>query len=242
MTTITRRLVLKAAPGAAAALLPLASRAEPAENPDLLALSAQMPAVEQRYQEAIRTWKRAWDEWSPQLPLAPDCCTVDFGQGEMERDLSGRGLIRPGENTPRRVLSMQELERSLEWAIDVLRKPDFKKGEANTLWKKNLADAELGIELLPGYLKERDRVMEESNFEAIDHERTEAFKALFAFVRSVLETPSRGTEGVRIKARAAAMIGRLKRSDLAYGSMVDMTGPKMHLAALLGQAMLEKAP
>lgn len=248
---LTRRALLSAAP--AAALVPAASLAAlpsitatlPAEeNPQLLALGEQLPSIEAAYTSARHAWFTAWAEWNPQWPLAPECCLHSWQMysSRIERDLSGKGLIRPGSKDSRSIKTQQELEWEIAWSTqqlerDARRKRSWGKRFVQRETEK-LAQAKLGLKLLPGYLAECERIKRASNFDAIDSARHEAARNVIAFARKVLQEPSRTIEGVRIKARAAALIGQMHGYDQVTGTLGDGITQNGSLAALLGEAVL----
>lgn len=240
---LTRAPVALAAIGTPAAA---ATIAVPAENPALLALGEELPKVEQAYQDALTAWRTAWDFWSPQWPLAPEACCNKYGASgynrELERDLRGAGLKREGESTCWTIKTAAEMEREIDWQRELLAKDDKRERSYGKRFRQYrhdaIAEAELGLALLPGYLAEVDRIKRESSFKAIDKERHRATDAIFAFVRKVLMEPSQTIEGVRIKARACAAINRLHSYDRNIGNL-DAFKHKEYLPALLGAAVLE---
>ena len=246
----TRRNFLTRAPLAVAALAaPVAALASvPDENPKLLELGAEFPAVEKAYQDALANWQAAWTEWSPQWPLAPEPCCNKWGWGhsrEMERDLTGQGLIREGEKDPWYIKTADEMERDLEMEREMLAKDHKRKRSYGKAWRQyrhdNIAEAELGLALLPAYLAERDRIKRESNFETINKARHRTSEDLFAFARRVLGEPSYTLAGVKIKAEACSALGRMHSYDATWGHVGDSTKNKSSMAGLLGQALLDAA-
>lgn len=239
---ISRRAMLATIPATAALPAAALSTPEAAENPNLLELGSELAAVEGAYQDALKNWQAAWAKWSPQWPLAPQPCCNKFRGGEIERDLSGRGLIREGEARPWYISAAEDMERDLERERELLAKDDKRKRSYGKRWRQyrydHIAEAELGLALLPGYLAERDRIARESNFEAIHKARYRTSEELFAFVRRVLEEPSRTLTGVKIKAEACAALERMHSYDRMQGLVVDGTKHKSNMAGLLGEALL----
>ena len=249
---LTRRTLLAAVSAVGATALSQAGtanaspRTEQTENPKLLKLRGELPAVEKAYQDALSTWQAAWAEWSPQWPLAPEpCCNKwgEFSGREMERDLTGQGLIRDGEKAPWYIKSISEMEKDIERELASLAKDDKRKRSYGKRFRQYrhdaIAEAELGLALLPGYLAERDRVARESNFAAINKARFRTSQDLFAFVRLVLTEPSHTLAGVKIKAEACATLGRMHPYDAAWGHVGDTPKNKGSMAGLLGAALLE---
>ncbi len=248
---LTRRALLSAAPAAAlvpaaalAALPPIDATPAAEENAELLALGEQLPSIEAAYTSARHAWFAAWAEWNPQWPLAPECCLHFWSMysSRIERDLSGKGLVRPGSTEPRSIKTQQELEWEVAWSTaqlerDARRKRSWGKRFVQAETEK-LARAKLGLQLLPGYLAERERIKRVSNFDAIDNARQEAARNVISFARKVLQEPSRTIEGVRIKARAAALIGAMDGYDQVTGTLGDGITQNGNLAALLGEAVL----
>lgn len=245
LTRAPLAMAVVAAPVAAAeaqAILPVQ-----AENPTLLALGAEFQQAEQAFQDALQTWRTAWAEWSPQWPLAPDVCCNKYGASgynrEREHDLTGAGLCREGERCAWYIKTADELEGEIESARESLAKDDKRKRSYGKSFRRyreqEIADAELGLILLPGYLAERERVQRESNFAAINKARSDTAQNLFVLTRQILAEQSLTVEGVQIKARACAAIGRLPAYEQMWGQMRDNTEHKDCMAGLLGKAMLE---
>lgn len=244
-----RRDFLRRAPVALAAIgapVAAATIAAPAENPALLALGEELPKVEQTYQDALTAWRTAWDFWSPQWPLAPEACCNKWGSTgygrELERDLRGAGIRREGQSTCWTIKTTSEMENDIDRARELLAKDDKRKRSYGKRFRQyrheEIADAELGLALLPGYLTEIEQIKRESDFEAIDKERHRATDAIFAFARIVLAEQSLTLEGVKIKARACAAINRLHPYDRKFGDM-GAWKYETNITGLLGAAVLE---
>ncbi|NPD14456.1 hypothetical protein HOY34_04485 [Xinfangfangia sp. D13-10-4-6] len=245
-----RRQFITAAPVAALAPLavceaPSVAAPAPAENPALLALGQELPGVEAAYHNACTAWDAMWREWHPQWPLAPDPCVVQGGGwiGEIERDLNGSGLVRPGQDKPMRRLELHNMESRRDSMLAALARDAKRKKPSSrrtlNYWQSEIDRAELGIALLPGYLSECERIRKASDFEALEAARVAARDRMFDFARQVLGEPAATIEGVRIKARAVAALGNLRPYDATWGNLRDMTGPKGHMGAMLGRALLE---
>ncbi|MGA0617421.1 hypothetical protein [Paracoccus sp. KR1-242] len=250
-----RRGFLKLAPAAfAAGTVPVAAldraveaEAQTQENPELLVLGEKLPEIEQAYQEARAAWFEAWEFWSPQWPLAPEqCCNKWGGLGygrELERDLVGCGLIRDGEAAPWSIKTAAEMEEDIDRARALLAKDDKRKRSLGKGFRRyryqEIATAELGLALLPGYLAERARIVRESGFAEIHKKRNTTSSDLFALVRRIVTEPSRTMEGVKIKAAACAALSRMHRTDCYLGHMDDSLTHKTSLAGMLGAALLE---
>jgi len=220
----------------------------PSENPALLALGEQLPKVEQAYRDARATWDAMWKEWSPQWPLAPEpCCKLvwlgSFGDGT-ERDLTGAGLLRPGQERPAKVMTIKEMESRAGWMRECMAKDDGRKRKVGrktrAYWEAEANSCELGIQLLPGYQAECARIKAASNVEANSKARSDTAQAMFKFARKVLAEPHHTAEGLKIKASAVAMLGNLQRGDAFRANMVDCTDNAQEepLAVLIGKAVL----
>lgn len=111
-----RRLLLGlAAASTTAAGVAVEAAAAPVENPELVRLSAELPAIAAAYHDAYAIYRAAYDAWVAQTPLAPDeltepgtCWPLDEGAhpqpGETEMKILGGYLRRPGERFPRRIV------------------------------------------------------------------------------------------------------------------------------------------
>lgn len=247
----TRRSFLAAIPAIAVTAAPVAAAthwvAPTDENPELLLLGKKLPEIEQAYHDALAAWREAWRIWSPQWPLAPEpCCNKWSGSGygrELERDLRGAGLRREGQSSAWTIKSAAEMERDIDRARAALAKDDKRKRSYGKLFRdyrhEEIAEAELGLILLPGYLAECERIKRESGFEEIEAARQRTAHKLFEFAREIVSVKSTTIEGVTIKASACAAVGRMRHGDVMYEQLTDSTTHEQPMAALLGQALLE---
>lgn len=217
------------------------------ENPALLALAQQLPEVEQAYVDTLKAEREAWRIWSPQWPLAPEACCNKWGASgynrDLERNLRGAGLRREGQSTCWTIKTASEMERDIERAHEMLAKDDKRKRSYGKKFRQyrheEIAEAELGLLLLPGYLAECERIKRESRYMDLVDANSSAREAMFNFVREVLAEQARTMEGVVIKARACAAIGRMTDYDQSWGQMVENTTHRKSMAGLLGAALLE---
>lgn len=249
-----RRQLLAAA--SAAALTPIAAFAAGSpipvqlveENPALLALGEELPRVEAEYHAACAAWDAMWREWHPQWPLAPDPCVMENcgWPEESERTLTGEPLVRAGRNHSLRVLRLDHLEWRRASSLEALAKDARRKRKSSretlAYWQSEVDRSELGLALLPGYLAECERIKRESKVEALTKARRAASERVFAFARKVLQEPSSTVAGVRIKAQAAAALGRLSNHDANWGRLMDISQNQGQLVVLLAKAMLDAHP
>ncbi|OWJ76985.1 hypothetical protein [Haematobacter genomosp. 1] len=252
----SRRAILKgvavapiiALPTAALPFAPPPAAPQPAvaENPKLLALGEELPRVEAAYREAVAAWDVMWREWEPKWPLAPDVCTgqrASYGS-DIERDLRGAGLFREGQDEPLRVMSLAYMEWNRERCLEKLAKNDRRKRKVSAktvaYWQSEVERMDRAMLLLPGYLEECDRIRRASDFQTINEARNVASEGVFTFAQKVLSEPSTTIAGIRVKAEAIAVIGRMRRWDASIWSMRYAAGPPAEsMIVMLGNAMLE---
>lgn len=245
-----RRDFLTRAPVALAVIgTPAAAAAvqAPAENPALLALGEDLPKVEAAYRAASEARRDAWRLWSKQWPLAPDaCCNLDWcgWSDRAERDLSGAALIRPGRDRPVRVNTVREMEDRAELMRKCLAKDNRRKRKESkktrAYWQGEIARCELGVQLLPSYLAECDRIRLESAYDTLRVQQDEARRALFALARAALAEKASTSRGLKIKAEICAALGAMGAYDVNFGQIEDATrNPASNMAALLASAVLD---
>lgn len=109
-----RRMLLGlAAASTAAATVTVATAAAPAENPKLLALAAELPAVAAAYHAVNDEYLATYKDWDAKTPWAPDELTaigtgwpyeVPDQPGEPEKNALGGFLWRKGDDFPRRIV------------------------------------------------------------------------------------------------------------------------------------------
>ncbi len=80
---------------------------------------------------------------------------------EIERDLRGAGIRREGQRSAWTIKTAAEMEQDIERAREMLAKDDKRKRSYGKRFRQHryneIAEAELGLALLPGYLTEIDR-------------------------------------------------------------------------------------
>ena len=245
---LSRRAVLGAVP--AIMVLPLASPAMADladESPDLLKAAQDAARAEAAFNAALQACRASVAKWSARWPLAPEpCIQADWHGslgGNFERDLEGRALVRPGMDHPAKLRSMEELESRADHmrmaaAKDLKRRRQASQ-KTRAYWLTEATRCELGATLLPAYLAECARIKAASNIDALVEARQETAKAIFRAVWQVLALPHRAAAGLRIKAEAVAILGRMPNPDMQWSALIEAGPGKPSMAAVLAEAILQ---
>lgn len=241
MPSINRRrmlLGLAAASAAAAAVITVEAANAQLENPDLIALSEELPAAVATYLAA----KRAYKEWEKTVeaatPWAPDELTVpgtawpydDRSQpGEPEGKALGGYLWRVGDDFPRRIVINSWNMRQRVWRA----KADLRKAKkAGIVADCLLAEDEVKrrkalLATAEAYEREFAKVKTRATAE---HDARSAYKAhteLEEFIAKIMATPDWTMEGLVIKAQALAEWDRVstqRMEKMAFNHGLDWHG------------------
>ncbi len=223
-TTVSRRGLLLglAAASTAAAAIPVADAAVTvAENPELIRLADELPAVYDRYVEAWHRDRDIIDKWYAVWPLAPDEIS-EVGTkspwetvGEKERSFEGGYLWRKGEKFPR-IITMKS-----HWAAAHLSaaKRRLKKKDSPAA-RAEVAELTRIYKLADEYENECIRVEEECNAEYTEgwKAKNAAAKAVCDLIGAIMAQPDNTMEGLLIKAEAldtfACMTDRDQKSAI----------------------------
>lgn len=246
MTGTTRRALIGAIPALAVApafSAPLQPTVQ--ENSALIALSQQTAEIEATYRDAVAAFDEMMRIWSPQWPLAPEACCRKHNGGDLERDILGSGLQRKGEKKCWSIMTAADLEQRRDRALELLAKDDRRKRSYGRKfrehWSDELAQAEIGLALLPGYHAECARIKRESNADAVGQAVMDAAAAIYRHAREVLAQPSLTKSGVKIKADACAAIGRMRSYDRHLSDLRDLGAGRTSLAVMLAEAVIAAA-
>lgn len=223
-------LGLAAASAAAAASTPVAAIA--AENPKLIELANQLPAVAQAYHAAYRAYWEMGQRSMAATPLAPDEITemgasnpcTEPQQGETECYATGRYLFRKDEKWPRRIMDTC-------WQIDL---QINRVRKAKRLAKKagaaaEFLDAEEEIRQLKTKLarvkpyeaeREHARAAAQADHERLYPIREQAFEAFATHVSAVMAEADWTMEGLIIKAATLMEWSRLDKHEKLHGHIL----------------------
>jgi hypothetical protein len=213
-----RRLLLGlAAASTAAAAFIVDAVAAPVENPKLLALAAELPAIAEASRVAYRAYKDMAKRWSSATPWAPDELTVpgtawptdDFKQpGDAELKALGGYLWRKGDEFPRRiVVKSWQVYGDL---LDARRQKRQAKKIGSLTDFAHYEDEEMRLKKLLATAKDYEAKFRRVRTAAkADHERLwpakdSAREALENHVAAIMDSPDWTMEGLVIKAQALA--------------------------------------
>jgi hypothetical protein len=242
LPTINRRRMLLglAAASTAAATVTVEAAAAPAENPNLIALIEELPAIAEAFHRANDAYRAMEKKWNVATPRAPDELTVpgranpydDQSQpGEAEMYALGGYIWRKGEEFPRRIIvkswqvysQLGETRRQLRKAKKAGSVADclLLEEEIKRL-KKLLASAE-------AYEAEfaKARKQARANHERLWPAKDATQEALERHVDAIMREKDFTMEGVVIKAQALAewdRVGGKGLHKLAFRHGLDWHG------------------
>jgi hypothetical protein len=221
-----RRLLLGLAAASTVAAAPVAVRDAIAssENPELLRLAAELPAVEARYVAAERHQRAVKERYSSQWPLAPDeiiSPNSNAAYGDIERNFEGGALYRQGEDRPRAVTPACSLGYEIRRARRVLRSKRLDNGAVvagadREGWETYLAECERAHTLAVEYEAECERIQREAQYERAWKETHAARDDMEGHIAAIMDQPDRTMEGLVIKAQALATWGRVEGWKVAF--------------------------
>lgn len=213
-----RRMLLGlAAASTAAATATAAATPTASENPELIRLAQELPAVEVHYREARAHQAATEAKWMPLWPLAPDDITEPgrshFYHWPFEKGFKGGATRRPGEANPRQLISASTFRYSADRARRVLKGKKLAAGPVDgrtrAEWEAELIDDERCHALASNYEAETKRISEASQYEAAWKAHSAAAKALEIYLTRIMDQPDFTMEGLIIKAQALEVWGRV---------------------------------
>ncbi|WP_324132337.1 hypothetical protein [Bosea sp. (in: a-proteobacteria)] len=213
-----RRMLLGlAAASSAAATATVAASPKLSENPELIRLAQELPAVEAHYRAAQAHQAATEAKWMPLWPIAPDDITEpgsrDFYNLPFEKGFKGGATRRPGEANPRNVTSAFTFRYEANRARRVLKSKKLAAGPVDgrtrAEWEAELVKADRCHALASKYEAETKRISEVSNYEGSWKAHAAAAAALEAHVTLIMDQPDCTMEGLVIKAQALEVWGRV---------------------------------
>ncbi|TPN58621.1 hypothetical protein FJ976_01540 [Mesorhizobium sp. B1-1-9] len=219
MPEVNRRrllLGLAAASTAAAActVATAAHSAAPVENPELVRLGNTLAAIADEYRAARDARIAIIDKWSKVWPLAPDEIISDrqYGNGPIERDITGSGLYRKGAARCLVIYTCDDLDWYLTRAKRILKGKTIDKRSVGGLpdrdaWEDALDRYAAEYTAAAKYEAEKARILKASGYEAADRRKEAAATALINAIDGIMAQPETTMAGVMIKAQALAAWG-----------------------------------
>ncbi|MDL2410800.1 hypothetical protein PY650_35725 [Rhizobium calliandrae] len=230
-----RRLLLGLALASTAAVIPDNSGAHASklpENPKLIALDAELPAVAEAYHTAYRAYREMEKRWNEATPRAPDEIT-ELGirsplegpkqNGEAEMLALGGYLYRPGEEFPRRiVVETWNIGRQIDAARRTKRHAkkngavaDFLAAEEEI---KRLKKFHASVSAYEAKLRE-SKWMARADHERLFPVRNQKLIAFARHVGAIMSEDDWTMEGLVIKAAALVEWNRVCMRDRLYASL-----------------------
>lgn len=231
-TTVDRRRFLLGLAAASTAAAALPASAAPVENPKLIALANELPAVAAAYHAAYAAYREMHKRHKASTPLAPDEITeIGIGcprevrqNGEVEMNSTLGYLYRKGEEHPRRIVRTSwDFRREINEMRRTKRRAK-KNGAVAEYLDADERIAELTTQLLQvtayeaAWREARDAAHE-------DHERLypvreRGLQALADHVSAIMAEPDWTMEGLIIKAETLMEWGRLDEQERLYAHIL----------------------
>ncbi len=207
-TTVTNRRNVLLGLAAASTAAATVSEASVAENPVLIELGDQLPALEAEYISARRAASQIYREAMKDWPLAPDEIIRSREPraslyGEIERTVAGGGLTRRGEENCFGVWKTENIESHIRvHEGDIAR--ILKTRRQNRLgWHVDrLNEAREALPKARAYWKKCARIRKTCGYEAAYDRKHAAMDALRDHVNTIKCAEERTMMGVVIKAQA----------------------------------------
>lgn len=215
-----RRLLLGLAAASTAAASGTVAMAVPAaasENPKLIALAAELPAIVEAYRVANRAYGDMTAKWNSATPRAPDELTVpgiawpewnDKQPGEAEKKALGGYLWRKGDDFPRRIVvhawhvkqDLYAVRREKRRAKKIGSLVDFAHHEEEEKRLKKLLETARTYEAKYRQVK----VAAKADHDSLWPVKDGAKDALEIHITAIMDTPDWTMEGLVIKAETLA--------------------------------------
>lgn len=206
-----RRMLLGlAAASTAAATATAALEPSASENPELIRLAKELPALADQYHAAWKHQRDTEAKWAPQWPTAPDEITqpgTKGGWGGWEKTFQGAARKRSNEDHPRQLIPSSSFGYSVRRAERALKSKRLlttgsAEGRTRAEWEAELAEDKRCLALAQAYEAEIKRISETSGYEASWKAHHAASNALADHVALIMAEPDRTMEGLIIKAEA----------------------------------------
>jgi|GEM_PF-1939836 len=208
----------------------------PEENPDLLRLAADLPALDAEHRAACSEEQRVYRETMKIWPRAPKETETWGGElSDVERDVAGSVMRLPEDESLSRYIGTPEHFRGrqafYQAAIDNPKQTKWRQ-KAKPRWQADLAEAKRGEALSKEYHSAIKRVREASGFDAVSARRMAAQDALKAHVAAIMDTPENTQRGVIIKAEALTAWGVVNPSRRIFSIAISAWPQQMAEAVL----------
>lgn len=230
--TVDRRRFLLGLAAASTAAAALPASAAPVENPKLIALANELPAVAAGYHAAYGAYREMHRRHKASTPLAPDEITeIGIGcprevrqKGEVEMNSTLGYLYRKGEEHPRRIVRTSwDFRRE----IDAVRRTQRRAKKTGAVAEYLDADgrvAELKTQLLrveayeAAWKGARDAA--HADHERLYPAREQGLQALADHVSAIMAEPDWTMEGLIIKAETLVEWGRVDKQERLYAHIL----------------------
>jgi hypothetical protein len=201
-----RRLLSGLAAASTAAAAPAAAMAASgsiAENPELLRLGDDLPALVTEYHEAKSARLAILAEWKPRWPRAPKALCVGLGDKDVERDLAGAAFSRLNENGERRYVhleTVESIENNIRWGEAALKYARTEQRRQRE--RERLAPYQELLPIAKRYEAKCERIRKASGYQAAVDRREAAREALASAIDAIMAEPARTMAGVIVQAQA----------------------------------------
>jgi hypothetical protein len=209
-----RRLLLGLASASAVAAtvsIPQAD-ATPMENPDLIRLGNELPAVEARYLNAVAAVRAIAAEWSPVWPVVPAELVGFSTRNNVENNIFGLP-VRGADGKFRTFKGAPELNEWKNMMERDLGRKQIKCEKRRAHIRASIANHERQIAVAEKYEAECDRIVQASGIRAATRREVNAVKALANHVDAIMTLPETSMTGVMVKAQALALWGKMPSHD-----------------------------
>ncbi len=236
-TTSRRQVLLGLAAASTAAAT--VTEASASENPELVELGNQLPAIEAEYVSARRAAAQIYRDAMKNWPLAPEEI-VRFRRaslcGELERDVAGTGLHRQGEGDVWCIWTVEQIEATIaEYERDVARILKTKRQNRLGWHVERLNEARKALPKARAYWRKCARIRKSCGYETASKRKHEAMDSLRDHVNAIMEAEERTMLGVVIKAQALQSWTKVETFYRSLNSR-GIDWPNQMSAAIIRQA------
>ncbi|HEV2508654.1 hypothetical protein [Bosea sp. (in: a-proteobacteria)] len=194
------------------------------ENPELLRLAEEMPALVDRYHAAWKHQRDTKAKWSPLWPSAPDEITQPGSNRALsgwEETFEGAAHTRPNEEHPRQLIPSYSFRWGVLRAQRALKSKKLLKlgtleGRTREQWEAAMSEDRRCLELAEAYEAETKRIRRASGYEASWKAHHAATDALADHVARIMAEPDHTMEGLIIKAEALEAWNSVERWQRAF--------------------------
>lgn len=181
------------------------------ENPELLRMAEELPGLCSEYRSAREAYEAIVTDTKPIWPMAPDEIFWLGWEGDLERDVTGAALVRPGEEEAHRIGKPSAFVWEQECCREAMQKKSMMRSKRERAYRREkLAAAEKAEKMAEDYWAACERVRQASGIEPARERKAAAREALREHVSAILAGREQSMAGVVIKAQALAAWGEVE--------------------------------